>query len=94
MAITTADLTNNIQYFGAKIGEDFKLIGFVDVLHGQTLVYHANLTQRDLSEVQGLTAEEIQTLANDEATSIFATDECNKVINDYITLFNLGLYGQ
>ena len=92
--ITTADLVNNVQYFGAKIGEDFKLIGYVDVLHGQTLVFHANLTQRDMSEVEGLTSEEIQTMAQNEAYSILGLPETGKIVNDYITLVNLGLYGQ
>ena len=94
MAITKLDLNNNIKYFGAKIGEEFKLIGYVDVKHYETLIFHANLTQRQLSEVEGLTSEDIQALAECEANMILEAEETNKVINDYLTLYNLGLYGQ
>jgi hypothetical protein len=92
--MTQADLTTEVKYFGAKIGEDFKLIGYVDIKHVDTLVFHANLTQRELSEVEGLSAEDIQALAQTEADTLTASEECTKQVNDYITLFNLGLYGQ
>lgn len=92
--IDKSNLTTEVKYFGAKINEDFKLIGFVDVKHNDTLVFHANLAQRSLDEVMDLGAEEIQALAQAEADEILQGDCANKCINDYITLYNLGLYGQ
>lgn len=92
--ITTGDLIDDIKYFGAKIGEEFCLIGYVDIKHNDTLVFHANLTQRKMSEVEGLTAEQIQALATTEAYQILELESTSKVISDYITLVNLGLYGQ
>jgi hypothetical protein len=87
------DLTTEVKYFGAKIGEDFKLIGYVDVKHDDVLVYHQNLTYRGLDEVEGMTAEEIQELAQSEADEILGGECADKCIGDYITLYNLGLYG-
>jgi hypothetical protein len=87
-----SDLTVEVQYKGTKIDENFKLIGYVDVKHNDNLVFHANLTQRSMDEVAGLTAEEIQALAQTEADEILAGDCANKCQDDYIRLVNLGLY--
>lgn len=91
--INRDNLTTEIKYFGAKVGEEFKLIGYVDVKHGENLVFHKALTQRSMEEVADLTAEDIQALAQTEANECILSEECVKQINDYITLYNLGLYG-
>ena len=90
--ISRSDLVTAVQYQGAKIGDNFKLIGFVDVKHDDTLVFHANLTERSVEEVAGLSQDLIQALAQDEANSILESEQANKAIDDYITLKNLGLY--
>ncbi|MDP4147479.1 MAG: hypothetical protein Q8936_23925 [Bacillota bacterium] len=91
--ISINDLTKDVKYFGTKQGDGFVLIGYVDMKHNDTLVFHSNLTQRTFSEVEGMTAEQIQALADNEATEILSGDCAVKCINEYIGLFNLGLYG-
>jgi hypothetical protein len=70
------------------------LIGFVDIMHNGNLVFHQNLTQRTLEDVKDLSAENIQALAQTEADEIVASECCLKCCEDYITLCNLGLYGE
>ena len=95
MIITRTDLTNDIKYFGANIGDNLMMIGYCDVKHNDNLVAHCNLTQRSVEELrlQGLTADGIQSLGIDEANLFIASEECNRKIDDYIFAFNLGLYG-
>jgi hypothetical protein len=90
--ISKDDLTTEVKYFGAKMDMEFKLIGYVDVKHNDNLVFHENLTVRSIDDVAGLSAEEIQALAQAEADEILAGECACKCCKQYIQLVNLGLY--
>ncbi len=92
--ISKADLTTEVKCFGAKTNEGFKLVGYVEVKNGDEVAFHADLTQRSLDDeaVAGKTAEEIQEVAEQEASNIIELESTQNVLNDYITLKNLGLY--
>jgi hypothetical protein len=94
--MTREDLTITIQpYNGANIGGVLTLQGYVDVMHGNNLICHHDMPKIPIEQarLEGLTAEALQTLADNEADTFLASEMCNSKIDDYIFAYNLGLYG-
>jgi hypothetical protein len=85
-------MTNVAKYNVTRMGDEWMLIGYVNVMDGDYLVADRRLPEKYFEDFKDMTLQQIQELADKEAQLALSEESAARCISQYKILKAHGLY--